>query len=72
MGGVFVNPEIHALFTGLAKLEGASLAVSLTVVWAFATSKFDLTFFSLVLEHIENLDPVFKHLSEKMQKDGYV
>ena len=44
----------------------------INTVWGFATMKFDLTVFSLVLEHIENLEPVFKNLSESMQKGGYV
>jgi SAM-dependent methyltransferase len=40
--------------------------------WTFGTNKFDLIVFSLVLEHIENLDPLFEQLSESIQKDGYV
>jgi ubiquinone/menaquinone biosynthesis C-methylase UbiE len=40
--------------------------------WTFGTNKFDLTVFSLVLEHIENLDQIFEKLNESTQKNGYV
>jgi ubiquinone/menaquinone biosynthesis C-methylase UbiE len=40
--------------------------------WHFATKKYDLAIFSLVLEHIENLDLVFEKLSNCIKKGGYV
>ena len=41
--------------------------------WIFAQGQqFDLATFSLVLEHIEHLDPVFQKLSEVVKPDGYV
>lgn len=41
--------------------------------WDFADTKmFELAIFSLVLEHIENLDAVFKKLSTVITSNGYV
>jgi ubiquinone/menaquinone biosynthesis C-methylase UbiE len=40
--------------------------------WDFKNEKFDLVTFSLVLEHIENLDKIFKEVSKVITVDGYV
>ncbi len=40
--------------------------------WDFANTKYDLTTFSLVLEHIENLEPVFEKVSKLISENGYV
>ena len=40
--------------------------------WAFVTQKFDLIGFSLVLEHIENLDHIFKQVSETIAAGGHL
>jgi ubiquinone/menaquinone biosynthesis C-methylase UbiE len=40
--------------------------------WNFVNTKYDLTAFSLVLEHIENLEPVFEKISKLIARDGYV
>jgi ubiquinone/menaquinone biosynthesis C-methylase UbiE len=40
--------------------------------WTFTTRQFDLITFSLVLEHIEDLESVFKNASERIKKGGYV
>ena len=40
--------------------------------WFFANEQYDLATFSLVLEHIQNLDAVFKKLSKYIQPSGYV
>jgi ubiquinone/menaquinone biosynthesis C-methylase UbiE len=40
--------------------------------WDFAKEKYDLATFSLVLEHIENLSPVFEKLSKCIDLNGYV
>lgn len=40
--------------------------------WTFASKQFDLIVFSLVLEHIENLDAIFKQASNSLVKGGYV
>ncbi len=40
--------------------------------WDFATEKYDLISFSLVLEHIESLDHIFKEASEVLLPGGYL
>jgi ubiquinone/menaquinone biosynthesis C-methylase UbiE len=40
--------------------------------WDFANAPYDLAVFSLVLEHIENLDLVFEKLAQVIKKDGFV
>lgn len=40
--------------------------------WDFTEKTFDLVSFSLVLEHIENLDHVFKEVYKKLNDSGYV
>lgn len=40
--------------------------------WHFTKKTFDLIGFSLVLEHIENLDHIFKEACKKLNDNGYV
>ena len=40
--------------------------------WHFADQPFDLVSFSLVLEHIEDLKPIFKKVSDLLQTNGHV
>ena len=40
--------------------------------WNFVKKKYDLVSFSLVLEHIENLEPVFYEASNAIATGGYV
>jgi ubiquinone/menaquinone biosynthesis C-methylase UbiE len=40
--------------------------------WSFTDQLFDLITFSLVLEHIDDLESVFKRASEKIAPGGYV
>jgi ubiquinone/menaquinone biosynthesis C-methylase UbiE len=40
--------------------------------WTFTKNHFDLITFSLVLEHIADLDSVFRNASDKIQPGGYV
>lgn len=40
--------------------------------WKFTNQKFDLITFSLVLEHIENLDHIFSEASKVLDRDGYI
>lgn len=40
--------------------------------WDFTQKTFDLIGFSLVLEHIENLDHIFKEVYKKLNEGGYV
>ena len=48
------------------------IQADITKPWAFATKKFDLIGFSLVLEHIQDLDDVFRKASEKIVPGGYI
>ncbi len=40
--------------------------------WDFSNGKYDLVTFSLVLEHIENLDPIFRETKEALAPGGHV
>lgn len=40
--------------------------------WGFIYKKYDLVTFSLVLEHIENLDHIFHQASKSVAENGYV
>ena len=40
--------------------------------WKFSKRKYDLVTFSLVLEHIENLNAIFKKASNVLKSKGYV
>jgi ubiquinone/menaquinone biosynthesis C-methylase UbiE len=40
--------------------------------WNFTEKKFDLVGFSLVLEHIQNLDHIFKEAFKKLEDGGYL
>ena len=40
--------------------------------WDFVNKKYDLVSFSLVLEHIEDLEPVFQKASEAIAPGGYI
>ena len=40
--------------------------------WKFADTKFDLISFSLVLEHIEDLNKIFEQLKKVVKAEGYV
>ena len=44
----------------------------ITKDWHFASGKYDLVTFSLMLEHIENLEPVFAKTSATLANNGYV
>lgn len=44
----------------------------ITKEWSFAEGEYDLASFSLVLEHIQELEPVFKKLSHFVKRGGYV
>ncbi len=48
------------------------LQADITKEWTFASGEFDLITFSLVLEHIENLEPVFEKTSAFLAKNGHV
>jgi ubiquinone/menaquinone biosynthesis C-methylase UbiE len=40
--------------------------------WNFTNKSFDLVSFSLVLEHIEHLEPIFREVSKKLNQGGRV
>ena len=40
--------------------------------WTFTEKSYDLVSFSLVLEHIEHLRPIFNQVSQKLNQGGYV
>jgi len=44
----------------------------ITKDWAFRNETYDLVSFSLVLEHIENLNPVFREVAGALVSGGYV
>lgn len=48
------------------------LQADITHDWLFAEKQFDLVSFSLVLEHIEHLDHIFKEAAKALAPGGYV
>lgn len=40
--------------------------------WSFSNEKFDLISFSLVLEHVQNLDHIFNQASKKLKEKGHI
>lgn len=52
--------------------EVAFYSADITKDWLFAKHKYDLVTFSLMLEHIENLAPIFNKLSDFVLQNGLV
>jgi ubiquinone/menaquinone biosynthesis C-methylase UbiE len=48
------------------------MQVDFTKPWTFAKKKYDLITFSLVLEHIENLEHIFRECSLVLKPGGYI
>jgi ubiquinone/menaquinone biosynthesis C-methylase UbiE len=48
------------------------IQADITGSWAFAEKKYDLVTFSLVLEHIQNLDYIFNEVGKCLMQDGHV
>lgn len=48
------------------------LQTDITNEWTFTNQLYDLISFSLVLEHIQNLDHIFNEASKKLNPGGYV
>jgi ubiquinone/menaquinone biosynthesis C-methylase UbiE len=44
----------------------------ITMEWTFAENKYDLITFSLVLEHIENLEDIFRKASKVLSSNGHL
>ena len=57
--------KIHAPHAGFIQAD-------INKAWDFTHDTFQLATFSLVLEHIENLDAVFEKLSQKIESGGHV
>jgi predicted TPR repeat methyltransferase len=48
------------------------IQADITTDWIFRDRLYDLVSFSLVLEHIEDLDPIFRRVAEALHPGGYV
>lgn len=48
------------------------IQADITNNWTFVNKQYDLVTFSLVLEHIENLDDIFKKVSHVSSQNGFV
>jgi ubiquinone/menaquinone biosynthesis C-methylase UbiE len=48
------------------------IQADITKEWSFINKQFDMIIFSLVLEHIEDLNAIFKKLSKAAKDNGYV
>lgn len=48
------------------------IQADITNSWTFTNNKFDLITFSLVLEHIENLDSIFSSAYHLLDKGGFI
>jgi ubiquinone/menaquinone biosynthesis C-methylase UbiE len=48
------------------------IQADITKPWSFTNKKYDLVSFSLVLEHIENLEFVFSEAANALSKGGYL
>ncbi|MCF0060335.1 class I SAM-dependent methyltransferase [Dyadobacter chenwenxiniae] len=72
-----VGADLSAEMLGIAreKLSGTEatfIQADITQEWNFTQENFELITFSLVLEHIENLDFIFSEVSKKLTPDGKV
>ncbi len=56
----------------IADSKVSFLQADINQPWHFTTGKFSLITFSLVLEHIENLDFIFEQAVQKLQPNGYI
>lgn len=48
------------------------IQADITKEWTFSKQQYDLVTFSLVLEHIEDLDPVFKKAAQSLKPGGHI
>lgn len=48
------------------------IQTDITLGWTFTDRPYDLISFSLVLEHIENLEHIFNEVAKKLKSAGYV
>lgn len=76
-GNEIVAVDLSDEMLGKAKDKIASPKVNfiqadITKEWGFAHQQFDLVTFSLVLEHIEDLDDIFRKVSKVIAQNGLV
>ena len=58
-----------------AKVDAANVhfnQADITEPWSFSAGQYDLVVFSLVLEHIENLDHIFRETAQSLKPGGFV
>ncbi|MCF0053501.1 class I SAM-dependent methyltransferase [Dyadobacter sp. LJ53] len=72
-----VGADLSAEMLGIAKeklsgTEATFIQADITQEWNFTQENFELITFSLVLEHIENLDFIFSEVSKKLTPNGKV
>jgi len=67
------SPEMLQIAKNKVKSENVEfIEADITKSWRYNTSPVDLISINLVLEHIENLDPIFKNASENLKNKGYL
>jgi ubiquinone/menaquinone biosynthesis C-methylase UbiE len=70
---VDLTPEMLEIAKSKVKAPHVKFQIGdITQNWDFAKETYDLAVFSLVLEHVENLDLVFEKLAQVIKKDGFV
>jgi ubiquinone/menaquinone biosynthesis C-methylase UbiE len=72
---IAVDLSEEMLFKAKEKIQSTHVEfkqVDINSEWNFTEKTFELVTFSLVLEHIENLDQIFKETYKKLNDDGYV
>lgn len=47
------------------------IQADITTGWTFRKGRYDLVCFSLVLEHIDNLDPIFSEVAQSLNAGGH-
>lgn len=70
-----VDSSEEMLKRARAKISSANVQfrqADVNLPWSFAEGRYDLVTFSLVLEHIENLDHIFQEVNRVLTPGGYV
>jgi 2-polyprenyl-3-methyl-5-hydroxy-6-metoxy-1,4-benzoquinol methylase len=70
---VDISDEMLALAKHKVPFEKVTfIRADVTEPWEFTCETFDLVVFSLVLEHIENLDFIFRQVSDHLREEGTI
>jgi ubiquinone/menaquinone biosynthesis C-methylase UbiE len=70
---VDLTPEMIEIAKSKVNLPNVKFQIGdITQNWDFVKEPYDLAVFSLVLEHIENLDLIFEKLAQVIKKEGFV